>query len=97
MMQKDLGHLSSEEIEALMQRYYNGEAASRLIKEYKLSVRAAELYKLFPPEVYPNYSCEYCDEFLVINRPSKATKDSHNNSDYLQKARKYGHFTGYKN
>ena len=58
-----------------MQRYYNGEAASRLIKEYKLSVRAAELYKLFPPEVYPNYSCEYCDEFLVINRPSKATKD----------------------
>lgn len=21
----------------------------------------------------------------------------HNNSDYLQKARKYGHFTGYKN
>ena len=22
-----------------------------------------------------NYSCEYCDEFLVINRPSKATKD----------------------
>ena len=50
-MQKDLGHLSSEEIEALMQRYYNGEAASRLIKEYKLSVRAAELYKLFPPEV----------------------------------------------
>lgn len=74
-MQKDLGHLSSEEIEALMQRYYNGEAASRLTKEYKLSVRAAELYKLFPPEVYPNYSCEYCDEFLVINRPSKATKD----------------------
>ena len=23
--------------------------------------------------------------------------DSKNNSDYLQKARKYGHFTGYKN
>ena len=22
---------------------------------------------------------------------------THNNSDYLQKARKYGHFTGYKN
>ena len=24
-------------------------------------------------------------------------KNKHNNSDYLQKARKYGHFTGYKN
>ena len=23
--------------------------------------------------------------------------DYYNNSDYLQKARKYGHFTGYKN
>lgn len=23
--------------------------------------------------------------------------NSYNNSDYLQKARKYGHFTGYKN
>ena len=29
-----------------------------------------------------NLDCSYCYE---------------NNSDYLQKARKYGHFTGYKN
>ena len=28
------------------------------------------------------------DEFCIVNI---------NNSDYLQKARKYGHFTGYKN
>ena len=26
-----------------------------------------------------------------------AIKSYYNNSDYLQKARKYGHFTGYKN
>ena len=42
-MKKDLSHLSSEEIEILMQRYYNGEAASRLIKEYNISVRASEI------------------------------------------------------
>ena len=32
-------------------------------------------------------------------RPQATAKAKHysNNSDYLQKARKYGHFTGYKN
>lgn len=75
-MGKDLSHLTSGEIETLMQRYYDGEAVSKLMKEYNITARASELYKLFPPEVYQNYSCEYCDEFLVINRPSKAMKDS---------------------
>lgn len=74
-MGKDLSHLTSEEIETLMRRYYNGEAVSKLIKEYNVSVHASELYKLFPPEVYQNYSCEYCGEFLVINRPSKTMKN----------------------
>ena len=74
-MKKDLSHLSAEEVETLMQRYYGSEAVSKLIKEYNVSVHASELYKLFPPEVYTNYSCEYCDEFLVINRPSKTMKD----------------------
>ena len=44
---------------------------------------------------------------VPIYSTANVTKDSHtiletlafdnNNSDYLQKARKYGHFTGYKN
>lgn len=51
-MGKDLSHLTSEEIETLMRRYYDGEAVSKLIKEYNISVHASELYKLFPPEVY---------------------------------------------
>jgi hypothetical protein len=42
------------------------------------------------------------DAFLLYsNTPGKKFKTklcfSSNNSDYLQKARKYGHFTGYKN
>ena len=75
-MEKNLSHLTSEEVEALMHRYYSGEAVSKLLKEYNISAHASELYKLFPPEVYQNYSCEYCDEFLVINRPSKTMKDA---------------------
>ena len=34
-------------------------------------------------------------EYFVLSR--RKFYDYHNNSDYLQKARKYGHFTGYKN
>ena len=48
-MPKDLNHLSDAEVETLMQRYYAGEAVTKLLKEYHLSVRTAELYKLFPP------------------------------------------------
>lgn len=70
-MYKDLNHLSDAEIEVLVQRYYAGEAVTKLIKEYQLSVRTADLYKLFPPEVSEEYACEYCDEYLVRDRQSK--------------------------
>ena len=75
-MEKDLRHLTSEDVATLMRRYYDGEAVSKLTKEYNISVRASDLYKLFPPEVYQNYTCEYCDEFLVIKRPSKTMRNS---------------------
>ena len=75
-MYKDLSHLSDAEIEILIQRYYDGEGATKLIKEYDLSVRATELYKLFPPEVCEDKICEHCGGYLVIERPSKAWKNS---------------------
>lgn len=81
-MPKDLNHLSDAEIETLIQRYYAGEAATKLIKEYHLSVRATELYKLFPPEVCKNEICEYCGEYLVRDRLSKtASAWGRSNSD----------------
>lgn len=75
LMKKNLSHLTSEEIETLMQRYYAGEAVSKLTKEYDISVHSSQLYKLFPPEVFKNYICKYCDKPLVINRPSKTMKN----------------------
>ena len=70
-MDKDLGFLTEDEIESLMQRYYAGEAVSKLAKEYNITVRASDLYKLFPPEVCRDFTCEYCGEFLVRKRLSK--------------------------
>lgn len=72
-MYKDLNHLSDTEVETLMQRYYSGEAVTKLLKEYQLSIRTAELYKLFPPEVCEDDICEYCEEYLVRDRLSKAS------------------------
>lgn len=72
-MYKNLNHLSSKEKSNLMQRYYNGEPVATLLEEYALSVHASELYKLFPPEVYQKYSCEYCGEHLVLDRVSKTS------------------------
>lgn len=74
MVEKDLKHLSADEVNTLMSRYYDGESASHLIAEYNISAHASELYKLFPPEVFPDYICEYCGEPLVIDRPSKTRK-----------------------
>ena len=70
-MYKDLTHLSDSEVEILIQRYYNGEAVSKLIEEYQLLVPVAGFYKLFPPEVCQDEICEYCEEFLVRDRLSK--------------------------
>lgn len=71
-MYKDLKHLSDDEINSLVQRYYAGEAVSKLLKEYQLSVRANDLYTLFPPEICENEICEYCGEYLVRDRVPKA-------------------------
>lgn len=64
------------------------------MKSYKMSLNGTEL-------IY-NIN-EHC--VLLGNRRLQLNKDEifprpkiyQNNSDYLQKARKYGHFTGYKN
>lgn len=52
------------------------------------------------------FTCTVCGEVTKLQIPEKSRDEithtavinnSDNNSDYLQKARKYGHFTGYKN
>ena len=70
-MYNNLEHLSTEDIEELVRRYYNGEAVAQLIEEYHLSVRTSSLYKLFPREVLTNVVCEYCGTNLVRDRPPK--------------------------
>nr|WP_319489359.1 hypothetical protein [uncultured Caproiciproducens sp.] len=73
-MYKDLNHLNKEQIEDLMARYYACESVKKLISAFKLDVYPSALYKLFPPAEYDNYSCEYCGNVLVLDRPSKESQ-----------------------
>ena len=54
----------------------------------RLDSKTLKAYKIDLKQ-FKNFASDYCDITIknVID----------NNSDYLQKARKYGHFTGYKN
>lgn len=71
-MDSVLSHLSDEEIETLMECYYNGVPAKVLVVEYQIKTNPSKLYKAFPPEKFPNYKCEYCGSLLVATRPCKS-------------------------
>lgn len=73
-MYKDLSHLTDQEVQELMDRYYNkAEDVQKLIEEYKLDVTPGRLAKLFPPEELEE-TCEYCDTKLVQPRYSRNAK-----------------------
>ena len=70
-MHTDLSHLENAEINELMERYYQGESVKKIIKDFDLDVRPANLYKLFPAKEFANYKCEYCGRSLVVDCRSK--------------------------
>lgn len=71
-MHHKLSHLTNEQVNDLMRRYYdkNGDSISQLIKEYKIDVSLNQLYTLFPKKVFEE-KCEYCDVNLEANYVSR--------------------------
>lgn len=76
---KKLEHLSDEEINILMNKYYNGVKTSELIEEYKIDSTPSMLYKLFPPQECEDVLCPVCKTPMVRNRPSKS---AYRNTNY---------------
>lgn len=62
--------LTADTIKEISKRYYGGEKATDLVKEYDLDIRPNQLYKLFPP-IESAQLCEYCNVPLVMDAPSK--------------------------
>lgn len=69
---KDFSELSPEQVNDIIERYYNGEGAEKLIKEYDLDTHHSYLYKLFPPEITDNL-CEYCNVPMLKPREAKSS------------------------
>lgn len=73
MLNIKLQHLSTEDVDALMNRYYNGEKVSVLLEEFGIDCKERELYTLFPPEVFENRKCRYCNTAMIRERQSKSS------------------------
>ena len=71
-MSDKLAHLSDKQIKELIDRYYNNEKVSDLIKDYKLDLRPSQLVKSFPPEVL-SIECDYCEVNLIRQRKSRGS------------------------
>lgn len=79
---KKLEHLSKEEIEGLMNRYYNNEKVKDLIEEYKIEINPSILYTIFPPMICKDKVCIYCGKPMLIKRTSKSSYRYNINNAY---------------
>lgn len=91
--QEKLIHLSEDQIEELIKRYYDGEKNDLLIEEYKIDIRSSLLVKTFPMKTYNDVACPYCHIPMVSYRESKSSYSmgnpkifckacQHKNNDY---------------
>lgn len=64
-------HLSHDEITQLINRYFDGETVSKLIKDYKIKIPTSQLYSIFPP-VKSEEKCEHCEGTIVYPWGSKS-------------------------
>lgn len=71
-MDKRISHLSKEQVEELVNRYYSGDNVKQLIEEYDINVPISRLYTLFPPLEIPEAKCDLCGTSLVADPFSKS-------------------------
>jgi len=76
--QDKLSHLSSEEIETLMERYYDGEKNDILISEYNIDIRNSLLVKTFPMKTHNEELCPFCNISMYSYRESKSMSSRNN-------------------
>jgi len=69
-MSEKLSHLTEQELNQLIERYYNKEKVSDLIEEFNISLNPSQLVKHFPPEIIDT-KCEYCNVNFIKPRRSR--------------------------
>lgn len=68
-----LSHLNEEQIEELIEKYYNGSNVKGLISEYNISTKSTSINSLFPYLINRDLPCPYCK----VNMISKYLPKSH--------------------
>ncbi|TAH59727.1 MAG: hypothetical protein EWM50_07560 [Gottschalkiaceae bacterium] len=68
-----IAHLSDEQIEELIRRYYSNENAGSLVEEYDINISPSRLYTIFPPEICYEQICPNCNIPMVKDRKSKSS------------------------
>ncbi|PWK07042.1 hypothetical protein [Tumebacillus permanentifrigoris] len=68
-----LKHLSTEQVEDLMARYYDGEKISELLKEFSIKCSPSVIHAYFP-QIVEEYLCPYCSVNLLTKRVSRNNK-----------------------
>lgn len=80
-----LHHLKENEVLELMNRYYNNEKTTELIKEYNLNITPGALYTIFPPEEFDDIICPICNLSMLRKRAARTSYRSNNNKIYCEK------------
>jgi hypothetical protein len=66
-----LKHLTKDEQNELIRRYYNKEKITTLIEEYKIDTIPSRITSLFPPEVCEDILCPNCNISMIKDRKSR--------------------------
>lgn len=68
-----IAHLSEDQLNSLIARYYAGEKTGELLAEYNIDAKPSDLIKLLPPRVLAKY-CPYCEVNLLQRYRSKSAR-----------------------
>ena len=80
-----IAHLSDEQIDELIERYYSEETVSKLLEEYGINIRPSEFVKILPPIIHEDVICQYCNSPMWSDLPSKTAMST----GYGAKPKKY--------
>ena len=77
-LHKKLAHLTPEQVDDLLKRYYEFEKLASLIEAFNIDAKPAGLVHLLPPVVHKDLPCPYCPNTnLISKRPARTSIPSH--------------------
>ena len=73
---KRIAHLTEQQINEVMEKYYGEGKAKDIVKEYGINIPSSKLYTVFPPLLCEYEICKYCGHTMYQERQSKTNAKS---------------------